>query len=45
LRVSSGEARDVRTEPFRIPQLTSFGENAAGELFATSAEGVIYRIS
>ena len=44
-RISSGEARDVRTEPFRIPQLTSFGENAAGELFATSAEGVIYRIS
>jgi glucose/arabinose dehydrogenase len=44
-RVSSGEARDVRTEPFRIGTLTSFGENAAGELFATSADGVIYRIS
>jgi glucose/arabinose dehydrogenase len=45
LRVSSGEARDVRTEPFRIGTLTSFGENAAGELFATSADGTIYRLS
>jgi glucose/arabinose dehydrogenase len=44
-RVSSGEARGMRTEPFRMNALTSFGENAAGELFATSAEGVIYRLS
>jgi glucose/arabinose dehydrogenase len=44
-RLSSGEARDVRTEPFRIEGLTSFGENAAGELFATSSSGSIYRLS
>jgi hypothetical protein len=35
----------VRTEPFKIPSLTSFGEGAAGELYATSHEGVVYRIS
>jgi glucose/arabinose dehydrogenase len=45
LRVTGGKASDVRVEPFRIPSLTSFGENAAGELFATSHEGVVYRIS
>ena len=36
LRVSSGEARDVRVEPFEIESLTSFGEDAAGELYAIS---------
>jgi glucose/arabinose dehydrogenase len=45
LRVTDGKATGVRVEPFRIPSLTSFGENAAGELFATSHEGVVYRIS
>ena len=45
LRVSAGEATGVRVEPFEIPSLTSFGENAAGELFATSHQGVVYRIS
>ena len=38
LRVTGGEASAVRIEPFRIPSLTSFGENAAGELFATSSD-------
>ena len=45
LRVTGGKATGVRVEPFRIPSLTSFGENAAGELFATSHEGVVYRLS
>jgi hypothetical protein len=45
LRMDGGEATGVRVEPFKIPSLTSFGENAAGELFATSHEGVVYRIS
>jgi glucose/arabinose dehydrogenase len=45
-RVVSGEARDTRIEPFQIGgSLSSFGENAAGELFAVSLEGTIYRIS
>ncbi len=45
LRVTRGEATAARVEPFRIPSLTSFGENAVGELFATSHQGVVYRIS
>ena len=45
LRVTGGKATGVRVEPFNIPSLTSFGENAAGELFATSHSGVVYRIS
>jgi glucose/arabinose dehydrogenase len=45
LRVTAGRASGVRVEPFRIPGLTSFGENAAGELFATSHQGVVYRLS
>jgi hypothetical protein len=45
LRVRSGEAAGVRREPFRIPGLTSFGESSAGELFATTESGTIYRIT
>jgi len=44
-RISQGTATDLRVEPFRIDSLTSFGENAAGELFAVSGDGTIYRIS
>ncbi|MGH3065732.1 MAG: PQQ-dependent sugar dehydrogenase [Gaiellaceae bacterium] len=44
-RVAAGAATDVRTEPFEIDGLSSFGENAAGELFAVSLEGTIYRLS
>jgi glucose/arabinose dehydrogenase len=45
LRVASGGARDVRTEPFSVGSLTSFGEDAAGELYAISADGTIYRLT
>jgi glucose/arabinose dehydrogenase len=45
LRVVSGATADVRREPFTVESLSSFGENAAGELFAVSLEGVVYRIS
>jgi glucose/arabinose dehydrogenase len=44
-RIVSGAAQDVRTEPFRIAGLTSFSEDAAGELYATSNNGVIYRLT
>jgi glucose/arabinose dehydrogenase len=44
-RVSSGAAEEVRTEPFRIVGLTSFGEDAAGELYATASNGIVYRLS
>ena len=45
LRVASGAASGVRQESFRIPGLTSFGEGAGGEIYATTAEGTILRLS
>jgi glucose/arabinose dehydrogenase len=44
-RIARGEAAQLRREPINIPNLSSFGENAAGELFAITLDGVIYRIS
>jgi glucose/arabinose dehydrogenase len=43
--VSSGAAQRVRTEPFQIEGLTSFGEDAAGEIYATAKDGVVYRLT
>jgi glucose/arabinose dehydrogenase len=45
LRIADGKATDVRREAFRIPGLTSFGEDARGGLYAVSADGVVYRIA
>ena len=45
LRMSGGKATSVRREPFRIGGLTSFGEDAAGELYATAQSGTIYRLT
>ncbi len=44
-RVVAGAAVDIREEPFKIDSVSSFGENAAGELFAVSLDGTIFRIS
>jgi glucose/arabinose dehydrogenase len=44
LRVVNGRSTDLRREPFRIEGLSSFGEDAAGELYATSLEGGVYRL-
>lgn len=45
LRVRSGEARSVRRESFRLLGVTSFGENAAGEIYATLQDGRILRLT
>ena len=45
LRVAGGRARNVRSEGFRVPSLSSFGEDAAGELYLTSLEGGVYKLS
>jgi glucose/arabinose dehydrogenase len=44
-RMASGKATAVRVEPFTIPNLSSFGEDVAGELYATSLDGTLYRLS
>jgi glucose/arabinose dehydrogenase len=45
LRMVDGRLAGSRREAFRIPSLTSFGEDAAGEVYATSHDGVVYRLS
>jgi glucose/arabinose dehydrogenase len=45
LKVVGGEARTLRRERFRIESVTSFGEDAAGELFAVSHGGTLYRLT
>ncbi len=44
-RFTAGATHSVRVEPFRIEGLTSFGEDAAGELYAASQSGTIYRLT
>ena len=44
-RMSAGRARTLRREPFRVSSLSSFGEDAAGELYVTSLEGSVYRLN
>jgi glucose/arabinose dehydrogenase len=34
----------VRDEPFNVSSLSSFGEDARGELYATSLDGVVYKL-
>jgi glucose/arabinose dehydrogenase len=45
LKVQSGKATAVRRESFRLPGLTSFGEDAAGEIYATTEDGTVYRLT
>jgi glucose/arabinose dehydrogenase len=44
LRMANGAATDVRREPFTVPNLSTFGEDARGELYAASLEGRVYRL-
>jgi glucose/arabinose dehydrogenase len=45
LRISGGRAITVRREALNISGLSSFGEDARGELYAVSLEGRIYRLT
>jgi glucose/arabinose dehydrogenase len=44
-KLAGGKATGQRREPFRIANLTSFGEDVAGELYAVSHGGTIYRLT
>jgi len=45
LKLAGSVARQIRAEPFTVPNLTSFGEDGAGELYAVSGSGVLYRLA
>ena len=45
LKMAAGKATQIRRERFRVPNVTSFGEDAAGELFAVSHGGTLYRLT
>lgn len=45
LKVGAGRATGFRREPITVPSLTSFGQNGAGELYAVSQSGPVYRIT
>ncbi len=45
LRVVDGKAAGVRREPFEVSSISSFGEDARGELYLVSHEGDIYRLA
>jgi glucose/arabinose dehydrogenase len=45
LKVVRGRATAIRREPFRVAGLTSFGEDARGELYLASHDGTVYRVS
>ncbi len=45
LTVRRGKVSRVRREPFKVSQPSSFGQDAAGELYLVSLEGVVYRLA
>ncbi len=45
LKLVGGAARQIRAEPFTVANLTSFGEDGTGELYAVSGNGVLYRLA
>jgi hypothetical protein len=45
LRMVDCKATDVRREPFEVGSISSFGEDARGELYLVSHEGDVYRLT
>ena len=45
LKLVGGSARQIRQEPFTVGSLTSFGQDGAGELYAVSGAGTVYRLA
>ena len=44
-KIAGGKATGLRRERFRIPSVSSFGQDNAGELYAVSHGGTIYRLT
>jgi glucose/arabinose dehydrogenase len=45
LRIVNGRQTELRPEPFRVGELTSWGEDARGELYAVSGGGTISKLA
>jgi glucose/arabinose dehydrogenase len=45
LRVVGGRARSARKESFRLPGLSSFGQDGKGELYAVTLGGQVFRLA
>jgi glucose/arabinose dehydrogenase len=45
LRAVKGKLRGLRREAFRVPNLSSFGEDAGGELYAVGLGGELYKLT
>jgi glucose/arabinose dehydrogenase len=45
LKIAGGRATDVRAEPFHVDSLTSFGEDAAGELYLATGNGRVFKLT
>ncbi len=46
VKISGGKATGLRREPFTVEGLSSFGEDAGGELYLTSVDsGQLYRLA
>ena len=45
LTARNGKVSRVRREPFTVANLSSFGQDAAGELYLVSLDGVVYRLA
>ncbi len=43
--IQGGKAVGVRREPFKVSSLSSFGEDARGELYLVSLDGSVYRLT
>jgi glucose/arabinose dehydrogenase len=45
LSLGQGAGADVRRHAFKVPALSSFGEDASGELYLVSIEGKIFKLA
>jgi hypothetical protein len=45
MKVVSGAATDVQAVPVTVSDLSSFGEDANGELYLVSLDGSVYRLT